>query len=68
MQEHQQCLGKEEKPSEEREDTKHTHKRLQCMIKNYHRSLSYGVLQKERERETEGNNLAEKDTRMVSLP
>lgn len=51
LQEHQQCLGKEEKPREEREDTKHTHKRLQSMIKNYHRSLSYGVLQKERERD-----------------
>lgn len=51
LQEHQQCLGKEGKSREEREDTKHTQKRLQCMIKNYHRSLSYGVLQKERERD-----------------
>lgn len=36
-----------------------THKQAITMYdKNYHRSLSYGVLQKERE--TEGNNLAER--------
>lgn len=67
LQEHQQCLGKEEKPREEREDTKHTHKRLQSMIKKLP-SLVIIRSFAERERETEGNNLAEKDTRMVSLP
>lgn len=53
-------VSENEENQEEREDTKHTQTITMYDKKKYHRSLSYGVLQRERERETEGNILAER--------